>query len=112
MVRGLRYTIIRQNHLSAIYTLLEVEGYHHQTVNHSENFKDPVTGAHTNTIERMWREVKSKVPLYGRKKKHFVGYLARSMFIMAHKDPNKRFHAFLQEVAALYNPYMPTAHTS
>lgn len=95
------------------YQCLQDEGFQHLTVNHSVNFVDPTDPAtHTNTIERMWREVKAKVPLYGRKKKHFVGYLARSMFIMAYKDPNKRLHAFLQEAAALYNPYRPTPHAS
>ena len=95
------------------YDCLQDEGFKHLTVNHSLNFVDPTNKAtHTNTIERKWREVKSKVPLYGRKKKHFVGYLARSMFIMANKDPNKRFHIVLQEIAALYNPYTPASHTS
>ncbi|GBN08085.1 hypothetical protein AVEN_273838-1 [Araneus ventricosus] len=33
------------------YTSLKNEGYTHYTVNHSKNFKDPVTGMHTNSIE-------------------------------------------------------------
>lgn len=100
------------------YSCLEHEGYQHLTVNHSVNFVDPDNkDTHTNNIERLWREAKKKVPLYGRRKKHFAGYLARSMFIMAIPDPNKRFHIFLQEAASLYNPYhsaqeAPAASTS
>lgn len=37
----------------------ELDGcYVHQTVNHTQNFVDPSTGAHTQGVERMWREVK------------------------------------------------------
>ena len=90
------------------YNCLQEEGYHHLTVNHSLNFVDPDNSAiHTNNIERLWRDTKQRVPLYGRRKKHFVGYLAKSMFILANPDPNKRFHTFLQEAASLYNPYNP-----
>lgn len=33
--------------------------YTHQVVNHSKNFKDPLTGAHTNSVEGMWSHWKA-----------------------------------------------------
>lgn len=32
--------------------------YSHNTVNHHKNFVNPTNGTHTQTVERMWREVK------------------------------------------------------
>ena len=34
----------------------------HMTVDHSKNFKDPLTGAYTNTIEVTWHDIKMKIP--------------------------------------------------
>ena len=40
------------------YNQLNQLGYNHYTVNHSENFRDPVTGACTNAIEAYWSRLK------------------------------------------------------
>ena len=76
-------------------------------VNHSYSFIDPNTGAHTNTIKRQWRELKRKVPVFGRRKKHFVGYLATVMLKMKYGDLKKRFDVFINEAVKLYPPPLP-----
>ena len=42
------------------YCNLDNHGYVHLDVNHSENFVDPGTGAHTNSIEGTWNHVKNR----------------------------------------------------
>lgn len=63
------------------YRKLEEIGYKHLDVNHSVAFKDPFTGAHTNTIESLWRHAKHRIPQYNRRKSYFSGYLAKFIFI-------------------------------
>ena len=48
------------------YDCLSEEGYHHLSVNHSLNFVDPDTGAHTNTIENTCMQVKITIFLGAR----------------------------------------------
>ena len=89
------------------YDCLGSEGFQHLTVSHSLNFVDPETAAHTNTIERQWRELKRRVPMFGRRNHHFVGYLATAMFKMRFPDVTKRFHVFITQAAKLYPPPSP-----
>ena len=51
------------------YSSLNSEGFTHLTVNHSVNFVDSDSGAHTNTIESTWRALKKSLPKNGTQKK-------------------------------------------
>jgi len=35
------------------------QNYDHRTVNHSQNFVNPITGAHTNNVESYWKRAKA-----------------------------------------------------
>jgi transposase-like protein len=52
------------------YDILDKEGFEHLKVNHSLNFVDPETGAHTNTIESTWRALNKSLPISGTTKAH------------------------------------------
>ena len=50
------------------YDCLQDKGYQHLTVNHSLNFVDPDTGAHTQGIENTWWGGKQDLPRIGTSK--------------------------------------------
>ncbi|KAF0743650.1 DDE Tnp IS1595 domain-containing protein [Aphis craccivora] len=53
------------------------EGYTHSTVNYSNNFVDPVTGVHTQHIERVWGSAKWRNKKHrGTRRHHLESYLA------------------------------------
>ncbi|KAJ8969193.1 hypothetical protein NQ317_000763 [Molorchus minor] len=64
------------------YDCLQDERFIYLTVNHSQHFVDPETGAHTQNIKRTWREVKSKIPRYSTSKAHYEGYLAENVPVL------------------------------
>ncbi|XP_049338850.1 uncharacterized protein LOC125803978 [Astyanax mexicanus] len=43
------------------YSSLKEEGYRHVRVNHSQNYIDPISGLHTQNIERAWQTYKKEV---------------------------------------------------
>ncbi|KAM8718703.1 hypothetical protein ACLKA7_001421 [Drosophila subpalustris] len=86
------------------YNCLESEGFVHQTVNHSKNFVDPETQAHTQNIERLWRDMKEGIKILGMKKEHYIGYLAKFQFFKANKSHMKRVHELFMAIGQLYDP--------
>ena len=59
---------------------LDLEDCLHFPVNHSNNYVDPQTGAHTQTIEGLWSHVKDFLPVRGMKPKELPSYLGWFMW--------------------------------
>ena len=72
-------------------------------MNHSIEFKDAVTGAHTNTIEELWYHAKLFCPSFNRKKDHFLGYLCTFILKKKWKEEEDSFNLFMQAAASLYS---------
>ena len=82
--------------------------YTHETVNHSENFVDPHTGAHTQRIESTWHTVKRHLfPKSGTKKTFYSSYFAehciRRKYLNKETD---QFFTFLKLITRVH-VYLP-----
>ena len=67
---------------------LSQQGYHH-TVNHTENFVDPVTDCHTQTIESFWANSKVHFKeMHGVKDSQLLAHLDETMFRWNNKKEN------------------------
>jgi hypothetical protein len=77
---------------------LDKKGFEHLTVNHSVTFKDPETGAHTNTIEGTWFHVKRSLPKHGTRKHLLASYFAEYMW----RKKFYSFETFIDHIAYLF----------
>ena len=79
-------TIIYSDGWKAYHGIRNIEGfnYSHEVVNHSENFVDPITGTHTNTIESKWGGLKRVIPKNARRAEHLGPYLTIEMWREKH----------------------------
>lgn len=83
------------------YNTLSAEGYTHHVVNHSEHFVDPTDKEiYTQTVERLWRDVKEWVRRPGMKSQYLRQYLAKYIFMSQCRG--KEIHTFLLACSKLY----------
>ena len=76
--------------------------YEHLTVNHSENFVDPVTKANTQRIERLWRDLKDFIrKKCGILRKDIEFHLAE--FIYKHTIMKNQNDLFIEAVELVAN---------
>ena len=83
------------------YDCLQDEGYNHLTVNHSLNFVDPDTGAHTQRIENTWWEIKRSMPRTGTSKDLFSSYLQEWLWRKQYGENS--FGNIIEHIAELYD---------
>ena len=67
------------------YSCLDILGFPHLTVNHSEHFTDPSTGASTNLIESIWSRLRRSFPLTGLKERFIDDYIG--CFVENRRNP-------------------------
>lgn len=61
--------------------------------------KFSITGAHTQNIERLWRDLRHFKPKYGARKHRALEYLAEFIFRQGMSEPADRLRAFWRTVA-------------
>lgn len=87
------------------YDCLSYEGFIHLTVNHSLTFKDPDTGAHTNTIEGTWGAIKRGFSGTRKADGLFDSYLAEYIWRKSSVSTEEKMKSFWSMVSELYPPH-------
>jgi transposase-like protein len=78
------------------------EIYKHYTVNHSENFVDPTSKEHTNTIESTWQKFKhGHKKRYGTHRTTILSYVHEFLWRKEFEGTDVFFH-FWSQISQLY----------
>ncbi len=85
------------------YNCLKDNGYLHLTVNHSDNFVDPNTGAHTQNIECEWRPLKHRISRGGVHTKYLADHLCEYLWLREISRKNQDpFAELLKAIRRIY----------
>ncbi len=86
----------------ASYQGLELHGYNHLTVNHTYNFVDPDSGAHTQKVESFWFTAKMRNKKEcGTKREYLCSYLSEYVWRKRLGSDNP-FEMFLESIGEVY----------
>ena len=90
--------------LWAGYSGLEGAGYNHLTVNHTYNFVDPDTYAHTQHIESSWRPFKKKLTSTGFRKRYLADHMCEFLWRReVRRNNNFFFESLIRDIGQIDN---------
>lgn len=88
---------------NGITRLPHPQPYRHHRVNHSANFRDPVTGVHTNHVEAMWSRAKRKFKIMnGTNEQLIPSYLDEFMWRERYGEDTSTAFNNLNHISARY----------
>ena len=97
-------TLIRSDEWAAYRNISTWQGFNyvHETVNHQENFVDPITGANTQRIECHWGHVKTEIlrKMRGTSPNLLPGHLAAYWWKKMHNEAP--FNTIVDEIATQF----------
>ncbi len=85
------------------YNQLSNRGYIHETVNHSESYVNPVTGFHTQGVERAWKTAKLRLKCEMQNRNLFQSHLDEVCWRMIHgNNLSQLLPSFLDDIRTFY----------
>jgi len=99
-------TTIISDGWASYHGLDNLVGYTHQVVVHDQNFVDPVTGAHTNTIEGRWKYLRRHLPPCGLKQTlHYNSYVYEYVYRVKYDmtKTSNNFDLFIKDASDVYD---------
>ena len=86
-----------------VYKTLDSMNYVHNTVIHKENFVDPQSGAHTNSIKNFWSYLKYHLKIVkGSQKSMTDGHVDEFLYRFNRRDEGQIFELLLNDIALYY----------
>jgi len=99
-------TTIISDKWRAYRTIANLPDMIHQTVNHSLNFVDPITGANTQRIERLWKNAKERNKRQNGTHRHMLrSYMCEFMWRRRIKAKElDAFQTILEDISVFWKP--------
>ena len=86
-----------------VYKKLDQMNYIHKTCIHKDHFVNPIDGTHSNWIENVWSNLKSKIKsIRGSQNDMLDGHIDEYLYRYNRKEEGSIFNLLLSDISILY----------